>query len=29
MISKEEFIEIIDRLREVNDFVEETNEKAR
>ena len=29
MISKEQFIKIIDRLRETNDFVEETNEKAR
>jgi len=28
MISKEEFIEIIDRLREVKDFVNETNDKA-
>lgn len=29
MISKEEFIDIIDKLREVNDFVDETNNKAR
>lgn len=29
MISKEQFVEIIDRLRETNDFVNETNEKAR
>ena len=29
MISKEQFVKIIDRLRQVNDFVEETNEKAR
>ena len=29
MISKEQFVNIIDRLRETNDFVEETNDKAR
>lgn len=29
MISKIKFIEIIDRLKQTNDFVEETNEKAR
>lgn len=29
MISKKEFIEIINRLREVKDFVEETNDKGR
>lgn len=29
MISKQEFIEIIDKLKEVNDFVDETNSKAR
>lgn len=29
MISKEEFIEIIDKLRKVNDFVDETNTKAK
>ena len=29
MISKQEFIEIIDKLREVNDFVDEVNSKAR
>lgn len=29
MISKEQFVKIIDRLRETNDFVEETNDKAR
>lgn len=29
MISKEEFIEIIDKLRKVNDFVDETNAKAK
>lgn len=29
MISKEKFIEIINKLKEVNDFVDETNERAR
>lgn len=29
MISKKEFIEIIEKLKEVNDFVNETNTKAR
>lgn len=29
MITKKEFIEIINKLREVNDFVDETNNKAR
>ncbi len=29
MITKQEFIKIINRLKEVNDFVEETNRKAR
>ena len=29
MITKKEFVEIIDRLKETNDFVEETNERAR
>ena len=29
MITKKQFIEIIDRLRETNDFVNETNDKAR
>lgn len=29
MLSKEEFIEIIDKLKQVNDFVDETNERAR
>lgn len=29
MINKEEFAEIINRLKEVNDFVDETNNKAR
>lgn len=29
MITREEFIEIIDKLRKVNDFVDETNAKAR
>ena len=29
MISKQEFIEIVDKLRKVDDFVDETNEKAR
>lgn len=29
MISKKEFIEIINRLKEVKDFVEETNDKGR
>ena len=29
MITKQEFIEIIDKLKEVNDFVNETNDKAR
>lgn len=29
MISKEEFVKIIERLKETNDFVDETNEKAR
>ena len=29
MISKKEFVEIIEDLREANDFVEETNERAR
>lgn len=29
MVSEEEFVEIIDRLREVNDFVDEVNDKAR
>lgn len=29
MISKQEFINIIDKLKEVNDFVDEVNTKAR
>ena len=29
MISKKEFVEIISKLRKVNDFVDETNKKAR
>ena len=29
MISKQEFIDIIDKLKEVNDFVDEVNNKAR
>lgn len=29
MISKEEFIEIINRLKEVSDFVDEVNDKAK
>lgn len=29
MITKKEFVKIIDRLREVNDFVDETNERAK
>lgn len=29
MITREEFVEIINNLKEVNDFVKETNEKAR
>lgn len=29
MITKQEFIEIIDRLKEINDFIETTNENAR
>lgn len=29
MLSKKEFVEIINELKEVNDFVDETNEKAR
>lgn len=29
MITREQFIEIIDKLRKVNDFVDETNVKAR
>ena len=29
MISKKEFVEIINKLRKVNDFVDETNKKAR
>ena len=29
MISKKEFVEIIDRLKETNDFVEKTNDNAR
>lgn len=29
MLTKKEFIEIINKLREVNDFVDETNNKAR
>lgn len=29
MISKEEFVDIIEKLKQVNDFVNETNEKAR
>lgn len=29
MISKEEFVDIINRLQQVNDFVDETNKKAR
>lgn len=29
MITREEFIEIIDKLRKVNDFVDETNKRAR
>lgn len=29
MINREEFIKIIDRLKEVDDFVKETNNKAR
>ena len=29
MITKQEFINIIDKLRKTNDFVDETNNKAR
>lgn len=29
MISKEKFVDIINKLKEVNDFVNETNERAR
>ena len=29
MITKEQFVEIINRLKEVNDFVYETNDRAR
>ena len=29
MISKQEFINIINKLKEVNDFVDEVNSKAR
>lgn len=29
MITKNEFVDIINKLREVNDFVDETNNKAR
>lgn len=29
MITREEFMEIIDKLREVNDFVKETNARAK
>lgn len=29
MLTKKEFVEIIDRLKETNDFVEETNKRAR
>lgn len=29
MITKQEFVDIIDKLKEVNDFVNETNDKAR
>lgn len=29
MLSKQEFIDIIDKLKEVNDFVDEVNTKAR
>ena len=29
MISKEEFVAIMDKLKKVNDFVDETNKKAR
>ena len=29
MITREEFIDIIDKLKEVNDFVDEVNNKAR
>ena len=29
MLTKKEFVEIIEKLKEVNDFVDETNEKAR
>ena len=29
MISKKEFVKIINRLKETNDFVEETNDRAR
>ena len=29
MITKKEFIDIIDKLKQVNDFVDETNNKAR
>ena len=29
MITKKQFVEIINRLKSVNDFVEETNDKAR
>lgn len=29
MITKQEFVDIINQLKEVNDFVEETNSKAR
>ena len=29
MISKQEFVDIIEKLKQVNDFVDETNKKAR
>lgn len=29
MITKQEFVDIINQLKEVNDFVQETNDKAR
>ena len=29
MLTKQEFVDIIDKLKEVNDFVNETNDKAR
>ena len=29
MITKQEFVDIIEKLKQVNDFVDETNKKAR